>query len=639
MHDVTLTSSCLQTNLVDSLGANPIESLAKFGNLTYFVTVDDKDEMSRSMKLIMAITYGTRLVTASWAKDSSKAGKFLPPTKYNSANKALETKFGFSLKAAIDNARHLRKVGGLLAAFFIYICPGVVALKSSEPGKPPADELKLLLEANGANILSTQRSIAIHDANEVLLITSHPNPAFTSPALKKAEKGGVRVVPLADLFAAITQQCTGPIGIQAAHDARTPLGASYTNQATTAQARDKLPFKKEQDQSKLSAPSKAPAKAPAASSQASAHVKAAIERKPTNQKPSLKIETPASVSKKLRSMPRKGSAEAHSASGKIRSSKSSKSSKSKAPAPADVPVAAKGDTTNPKPASKIETPAPPSGKKVRDTSKEDSQAPNNFTTPAKAKPALSPSSVFNKYGFTFDRELGQVTSVRDAAEFPDDPAPEQGEHDPFKTPKKGTADGAETVMDVIHKIKLSIPPARTTSSGRDNRQSLGQGDLYIFKSSRDGKLNVQFIDTDGVKMFDSVLPHKSILFDYVKGNAGMEHVFYWNANNKAHAAGGTTIKGATAEAVGHRRYYFWFEDRSELDVTLYFLFCRDMGLVKEFFKQDGRFTQNKESLPAHAIVVDEDEMDTVAFGTEADKAPEEDSDAEGYDPCWESQPY
>ena len=44
-------------------------------------------------------------------------------------------------------------------------------------------------------------------------------------------------------------------------------------------------------------------------------------------------------------------------------------------------------------------------------------------------------------------------------------------------------------------------------------------------------------------MFESTLSHKSVVFDYVKGNAGMELVLHWNANNKAHAAGGTTIKG------------------------------------------------------------------------------------------------
>ena len=299
--------------------------------------------------------------------------------------------------------------------------------------------------------------------------------------------------------------------------------------------------------------------------------------------------------------------------------------------------------TKPETASKIETPARSSGKKVHDkprkSSKKDFQAPDNFTVPAKAKSVLSPSSVLKKFRFTFDPDFGKVTGVKDATESPtSNSMPRDDEHDPFTTPKKATDNGAETEMTFIHKVELTIPPERTTSSGRNIRQSLGQGELYFFKSSRDGKLNVQFINTDGVKMFESASPHKSIVFDYVKGNGGMELVIYWNTNNKAHSAGGTTIKGAKTPsmAVGHRQYYFWFEDRSELDITLFCLFHQDMGLVKEFFKKDGRFTQSKKSLPAHTIVADEDEMETDDDGVGFDKTPEEDPDAEDYDPCWES---
>ena len=285
--------------------------------------------------------------------------------------------------------------------------------------------------------------------------------------------------------------------------------------------------------------------------------------------------------------------------------------------------------SKPKPTSKIETPGPPSAEKVH--------YPDDFT-----KPTLSPGSVFKKYGFktfgfTFDSDFGHVTEVKDATESPTWDEAEQGL---FSTPKKTTT--GTTVMSIVQQLNLSIPPSRTTSGSLLVRKSLGgPGDMYFFRSSRNGMLCVQYINGDGLKMFEAAVPHTQIVHEYVKGNAGMENVFYWNANNKAHAAGGTTIKGAKtpSTAVGHRRFYFWFEDKEELTVALLFLFHQDVRLLKEFFQQDGRFTQKNESLPAHTIVADEDEMDPTPFGTKVDKAPEEDSDAEDYDPCWESQAF
>ena len=92
-------------------------------------------------------------------------------------------------------------------------------------------------------------------------------------------------------------------------------------------------------------------------------------------------------------------------------------------------------------------------------------------------------------------------------------------------------------------------------------------------------MNVQFINTDGVKIFESAVPHKSVLFDYLKGNTDLEHVLYWNTNNKAHATDGTTIKGTKmpSKAVGHCRYYFGLKSEAILMSLCAFCFTKIWG--------------------------------------------------------------
>ena len=101
----------------------------------------------------------------------------------------------------------------------------------------------------------------------------------------------------------------------------------------------------------------------------------------------------------------------------------------------------------------------------------------------------------------------------------------------------------------------------------------------------------------GLEMFHGIAPLSEDSHRFIKGNAGFEHVFSWNANNKAHAAGGTTIKNAKSQtkATGNHKYFLWFESREDLTLALFHLFNQDHELVNEFYKSDSRFAVTEKS--------------------------------------------
>ena len=192
------------------MGANPIEDLAKYREVTHFIVGNSEEAMSRTMKLMMAISYGVPVVKIQWLVDSSNAGELLPCDEYFPDDKSLQDKHNFTIKASITNALTLLKSGGLLASFSVYICPGVAG---NGKGQPPVAELNLLIKANGAKILTTQTSISSHDITKVLLISSYAGQVFKSPKLVKAKEAGCKTVPLADLFLALTQQSLASLPI------------------------------------------------------------------------------------------------------------------------------------------------------------------------------------------------------------------------------------------------------------------------------------------------------------------------------------------------------------------------------------------------------------------------------------------
>ena len=109
-------------------------------------------------------------------------------------------------------------------------------------------------------------------------------------------------------------------------------------------------------------------------------------------------------------------------------------------------------------------------------------------------------------------------------------------------------------------------------------------------------------------MFDAELELDCLseVYDFVKGNGGSEPFFFWEAYNKDHAAGGTTIKGAKTpnEAIGFRRYTFRFDTVADLVKSIFYLFGENINLVHEFLKEEGKMTGLK-AHPSGAAKVQE----------------------------------
>lgn len=129
----------------------PAQDLAKYDTIIHFLVTADKNKVSRTLKIMTAMAYGISIVTIKWLLDSFRAHKFLPTSNYFPSNN-LEKKYNFTFATTLANATCALKRGGILAGFCMHICHGAAG---KGEGKPPLDELKLLLQAAGAEIVPT----------------------------------------------------------------------------------------------------------------------------------------------------------------------------------------------------------------------------------------------------------------------------------------------------------------------------------------------------------------------------------------------------------------------------------------------------------------------------------------------------
>jgi hypothetical protein len=177
-------------------------------------------------------------------------------------------------------------------------------------------------------------------------------------------------------------------------------------------------------------------------------------------------------------------------------------------------------------------------------------------------------------------------------------------------------------LELVAQMTLNLSPRRTTSRGKNDHKMLGHGGILSFlKPMNSDHLHVRYT-VCGVEVFHSIVPSPHVIHKYVKGNAGYENILYWTAFNKAAAGGRFT-----------RRFYFEFDSQVALYVMLFYLLHQDKNLVEEFFRKNGRFTVNKDTLPPHKINRNDDDMDIDDDCIEVDDAPDTTGEVEvGFDP-------
>jgi hypothetical protein len=194
----------------------------------------------------------------------------------------------------------------------------------------------------------------------------------------------------------------------------------------------------------------------------------------------------------------------------------------------------------------------------------------------------------------------------------------------YQTPKKSVANAKDTGsvnasngplkmifsarsnQKIDFKLKLVRSPLRSTSKKHEKRELGANGEVFIVDYSDTDTREMAYILNGGSLMFKAQVPKEIELSGAFKRMGGTDaDAFYWDVNNDAHEAGGTTIKGPMTPGLnksGHRRYYFFFQSHQECVVFIYHLFGKDMMLVNKFFAPFSVFATEKEPRLPHAVI-------------------------------------
>jgi hypothetical protein len=193
-------------------------------------------------------------------------------------------------------------------------------------------------------------------------------------------------------------------------------------------------------------------------------------------------------------------------------------------------------------------------------------------------------------------------------------------------------------------VDVTTAPWRTLSNssiGDPGRMFLGANGRYTVQECPNTLARrVVYFNHENEVTFLANVP-RSDFHTVIKGNAGDEPAFYWEAANYAHEAGGTTLKSDTPEPFHAvlRRVHFLFDNRIALDVALYATFYGNMDAVIDFFDKGGRFFVDKKTKPTHKIIAPEGEMDVDIEEHEDCKTEDELYAEYGYEVYGESQAY
>lgn len=181
------------------------------------------------------------------------------------------------------------------------------------------------------------------------------------------------------------------------------------------------------------------------------------------------------------------------------------------------------------------------------------------------------------------------------------------------TPKKSFTECSPS-LQLVHKTKCAKVTRSTCLQWfKTNRNNLGEnGTLSIYYCSKTDMTIVQYHDSEGNLMFDADALEEDVANGALKGNAGSDPAFFWYAENRNHAAGGTAIKGAKdpLKSIGLREYYFWFENSGDLALVLFHIFGKNQELFNSFYDRSGVMFANHEELVPHAVVGATEDMET-----------------------------
>lgn len=169
--------------------------------------------------------------------------------------------------------------------------------------------------------------------------------------------------------------------------------------------------------------------------------------------------------------------------------------------------------------------------------------------------------------------------------------------------RKDASTQTEYSKRVVFELKLKKNVRRSLQNptmGNLERAKVGTGRLRVLecKMAVNTHYMCQLIGDDGALKFQAIIPNSQEAHKSMHLNFGVANSFCWNAYD---FSGETKL----------RSYVFRFSDGHEMFATLlHFFGGSDLDIVNEFYRgEGGRFVPEKEKLPPHSIVRNEDDMD------------------------------
>lgn len=159
--------------MVDAIGALLIDRVEDASSATHVIAGDGKIPLRRTPKLMICLCRTPNILNVKWLIQSSKKGLALDCHDYLLLDdKGAEKSYSFSMRDTLLNGEAARQEkGGLLVGWYVHFCKGVAGNKA-----PPADELKLIVQAGGGKNLNSLsiKSTKDLDPKKIMLISSDP---------------------------------------------------------------------------------------------------------------------------------------------------------------------------------------------------------------------------------------------------------------------------------------------------------------------------------------------------------------------------------------------------------------------------------------------------------------------------------
>ena len=167
--------------MISKLGGTLVEDIKDAKTATYVIATSKKDDIGvrRTPKFMIGLSVTSDIVDLSWLLESAKQKEVLETESYLCSDEKAEENYDFSLKESCARGAELRKSGAsLFDGWWVHVCKGVAGNKTAGKRTPPADEVKMIVEAAGAAWLSslTPKIMQQHevDPSRLLIITSDP---------------------------------------------------------------------------------------------------------------------------------------------------------------------------------------------------------------------------------------------------------------------------------------------------------------------------------------------------------------------------------------------------------------------------------------------------------------------------------